>query len=48
MDRYGHLLDALDDEVVAAVEWAMDPTAPMPGFLEQGPAWHPGDEMPPE
>ncbi|MFJ5224218.1 hypothetical protein [Streptomyces sp. NPDC088400] len=33
MDRYGHLLDALDDEVMAAVEWAMDPTAPLPGFL---------------
>nr|WP_237302837.1 tyrosine-type recombinase/integrase [Streptomyces sp. S063] len=34
VDRYGHLLDALDDEVMAAVEWAMDPTAPLPGFLE--------------
>ncbi|MYT99967.1 MULTISPECIES: site-specific integrase [unclassified Streptomyces] len=33
VDRYGHLLDALDDEVMAAVEWAMDPTAPLPGFL---------------
>ncbi|MEU4659333.1 site-specific integrase [Streptomyces sp. NPDC023723] len=35
VDTYGHLLDALDDEVVAAVEWAMDPTAPLPGFLVQ-------------
>ncbi|MGP8300527.1 hypothetical protein ACTPOK_21900 [Streptomyces inhibens] len=35
VDTYGHLLDALDDEVVAAVEWAMDLTAPLPGFLEQ-------------
>ncbi|OKK02352.1 integrase [Streptomyces sp. CB03234] len=35
VDTYGHLLDALDDEVVAAVEWAMDPSAPLPGFLEQ-------------
>ncbi|SER92068.1 Integrase [Streptomyces sp. yr375] len=35
VDRYGHLLDALDDEVMAAVEWAMDPTAPLPGFLER-------------
>lgn len=34
VDRYGHLLDALDDEVMAAIEWAMDPTAPLPGFLE--------------
>lgn len=34
VDRYGHLLDALDDEVLAAIEWAMDPTAPLPGFLE--------------
>ncbi|MEU7584202.1 site-specific integrase [Streptomyces sp. NPDC041068] len=34
VDRYGHLLDALDDEVMAAVEWAMDPNAPLPGFLE--------------
>ncbi|MEU3501460.1 site-specific integrase [Streptomyces hundungensis] len=33
VDRYGHLLDALDDEVMAAVEWAMDPNAPLPGFL---------------
>ncbi|MFJ4800166.1 tyrosine-type recombinase/integrase [Streptomyces murinus] len=33
VDRYGHLLDALDDEVMAAVAWAMDPTAPLPGFL---------------
>ncbi|MQS99333.1 site-specific integrase [Streptomyces jumonjinensis] len=33
IDVYGHLLDALDDEVVAAVEWAMDPMAPLPGFL---------------
>ncbi|MFD9909384.1 tyrosine-type recombinase/integrase [Streptomyces sp. NPDC059063] len=33
IDRYGHLLDALDHEIVAAVEWAMDPTAPLPGFL---------------
>ncbi|MGW1688880.1 tyrosine-type recombinase/integrase [Streptomyces albidoflavus] len=33
VDRYGHLLDALDDEVVAAVDWAMDPTAALPGFL---------------
>ncbi|MEU6668034.1 tyrosine-type recombinase/integrase [Streptomyces sp. NPDC046727] len=33
VDRYGHLLDALDDEVMAAAEWAMDPTAPLPGFL---------------
>ncbi|NDZ77034.1 site-specific integrase [Streptomyces sp. SID10853] len=33
VDRYGHLLDALDDEVMAAIEWAMDPTAPLPGFL---------------
>ncbi|MFG2671552.1 tyrosine-type recombinase/integrase [Streptomyces sp. NPDC048445] len=32
VDRYGHLLDALDDEVMAAIEWAMDPTAPLPGF----------------
>ncbi|MET8690499.1 site-specific integrase [Streptomyces sp. NPDC004732] len=30
VDRYGHLLDALDDEVVAAVDWAMNPNAPMP------------------
>ncbi|MFE0373989.1 hypothetical protein ACFW1M_00080 [Streptomyces inhibens] len=35
VDTYGHLLDALDDGVVAAVEWAMDLTAPLPGFLEQ-------------
>ncbi|MFF8432807.1 tyrosine-type recombinase/integrase [Streptomyces bacillaris] len=35
VDRYGHLLDALDDEVMAAVEWAMDPSAPLPGFLER-------------
>ncbi|QNP71594.1 site-specific integrase [Streptomyces roseirectus] len=35
VDRYGHLLDALDDEVMAAVAWAMDPTAPLPGFLAQ-------------
>ncbi|MFE3139335.1 tyrosine-type recombinase/integrase [Streptomyces scopuliridis] len=35
VDRYGHLLDALDDEVMAAIEWAMDPTAPLPGFLER-------------
>ncbi|MGW4883419.1 tyrosine-type recombinase/integrase [Streptomyces murinus] len=35
VDTYGHLLDALDDEVVAAVEWAMNPAAPLPGFLEQ-------------
>lgn len=35
VDRYGHLLDALDDEVMAAVEWAMDPTAALPGFLLQ-------------
>ncbi|MFJ3710334.1 site-specific integrase [Streptomyces sp. NBC_01387] len=34
VDRYGHLLDALDDEVMAAIEWAMDPTAPLPGFLQ--------------
>ncbi|MFI1865595.1 tyrosine-type recombinase/integrase [Streptomyces jumonjinensis] len=33
IDVYGHLLDVLDDEVVAAVEWAMDPMAPLPGFL---------------
>lgn len=33
VDRYGHLLDALDDEVIAAVEWAMNPNAPLPGFL---------------
>ncbi|MFC7305917.1 tyrosine-type recombinase/integrase [Streptomyces monticola] len=33
VDRYGHLLDALDDEVIAAVEWAMNPSAPLPGFL---------------
>lgn len=33
VDRYGHLLDALDGEVLAAVEWAMDPAAPLPGFL---------------
>ncbi|WP_159399836.1 tyrosine-type recombinase/integrase [Streptomyces alboflavus] len=25
VDRYGHLLDSADDEVVAAVEWAMSP-----------------------
>ncbi|MEU5547753.1 site-specific integrase [Streptomyces sioyaensis] len=37
VDRYGHLLDALDDEVMAAVAWAMDPTSPLPGFL-----LHPG------
>ncbi|MEV3853093.1 site-specific integrase [Streptomyces sp. NPDC050095] len=30
VDRYGHLLDALDDEVVAAVDWAMNPDAPLP------------------
>ncbi|MEU3142924.1 site-specific integrase [Streptomyces sp. NPDC006999] len=30
VDRYGHLLDALDDEVVAAVDWAMNPNAPLP------------------
>jgi integrase len=35
VDRYGHLLDALDDEVVAAVEWAMDPTAPRPALSER-------------
>ncbi|MGW7292884.1 tyrosine-type recombinase/integrase [Streptomyces xiamenensis] len=35
VDTYGHLLDALDDEVMAAVAWAMDPTAPLPGFLAQ-------------
>ncbi|MFE3600768.1 tyrosine-type recombinase/integrase [Streptomyces sp. NPDC059142] len=29
VDRYGHLLDALDDEVVAAVDWAMNPNAPL-------------------
>lgn len=34
INDYGHLLDALDDEVMAAVEWAMDPTAPLPGFLQ--------------
>lgn len=34
VDRYGHLLDALDDEVMAAVAWAMDPSAPLPGFLQ--------------
>lgn len=33
MDTYGHLLDALDDEVMVAVEWAMNPDAPLPGFL---------------
>ncbi|MCM3266352.1 site-specific integrase [Streptomyces thermoviolaceus] len=33
VDRYGHLLDALDGEVLAAVEWAMDPAAPLPGAL---------------
>ncbi|WP_228447165.1 tyrosine-type recombinase/integrase [Streptomyces paludis] len=33
VDRYGHLLDALDDEVMSAVEWAMDPTAQLPKFL---------------
>ncbi|MEU8887345.1 site-specific integrase [Streptomyces sp. NPDC048442] len=33
VDTYGHLLDALDDEVMAAVEWAMNPMAPLPGFL---------------
>ncbi len=30
VDRYGHLLDALDDEVVAAVDWAMNPNASRP------------------
>ncbi|MDJ1135588.1 tyrosine-type recombinase/integrase [Streptomyces iconiensis] len=33
VDRYGHLLDALDDEIMSAVAWAMDPTAPLPNFL---------------
>jgi hypothetical protein len=33
VDRYGHLLDALDDEVMAALAWAMDPTALLPAFL---------------
>ncbi|ATL31245.1 tyrosine-type recombinase/integrase [Streptomyces formicae] len=33
VDRYGHLLDALDDEVITAIEWAMNPNAPLPGFL---------------
>ncbi|WP_326736070.1 tyrosine-type recombinase/integrase [Streptomyces sp. NBC_01022] len=28
VDRYGHLLEASDDEVVAAVEWAMGATIP--------------------
>jgi hypothetical protein len=35
VDRYGHLLDALDDEILAAVEWAMDPKAPLPAFLQE-------------
>ncbi len=35
VDRYGHLLDALDAEVIAAVEWAMNPSAPLPGFLRE-------------
>ncbi|MFC1403169.1 MULTISPECIES: site-specific integrase [Streptacidiphilus] len=35
VDRYGHLLDALDGEVIAAIEWAMNPSAPLPGFLRE-------------
>lgn len=35
VDTYGHLLDALDEEVMAAVEWAMDSTAPLPDFLAE-------------
>ncbi|MFF3554631.1 tyrosine-type recombinase/integrase [Streptomyces tsukubensis] len=31
VDRYGHLLDHLDDEVIEAVEWAMNLTAASPG-----------------
>ncbi|MFF4666433.1 tyrosine-type recombinase/integrase [Streptomyces sp. NPDC001282] len=46
VDRYGHLLDALDDEVMAAVEWAMDPTAPMPGFLKGAGLASAADELP--
>lgn len=46
VDRYGHLLDALDDEVMAAVEWAMDPTAPLPGFLERSGLASATDELP--
>ncbi|MFG3259034.1 tyrosine-type recombinase/integrase [Streptomyces sp. NPDC048172] len=30
VDRYGHLLDSLDDEVVAAVAWAMEPVTGLP------------------
>ncbi|MFC9229973.1 tyrosine-type recombinase/integrase [Streptomyces decoyicus] len=35
VDRCGHLLESSDAEVVAAVEWAMNPTAPLPRFPEQ-------------
>ncbi|MGJ5898316.1 tyrosine-type recombinase/integrase [Streptomyces niveiscabiei] len=47
VDRYGHLLDALDDEVMAAVAWAMDPTAPLPGFLAQTGLAGAGSWLPP-
>ncbi len=30
VDRYGHLLESADDEVVAAVEWAMSPAGATP------------------
>ncbi|WP_262009738.1 tyrosine-type recombinase/integrase [Streptomyces sp. FIT100] len=30
VDRYGHLLAALDDEIIAAVEWGMNPALSFP------------------
>lgn len=33
VDRYGHLLDALDEEVISAVEWAMNPNVAMPQYF---------------
>ncbi|WP_172386295.1 tyrosine-type recombinase/integrase [Streptomyces sp. MNP-20] len=37
VDRYGHLLESADDEVVAAVEWAMGPEgAVLPGAGDGG------------
>ncbi|MFE4635488.1 tyrosine-type recombinase/integrase [Streptomyces sp. NPDC056773] len=47
VDRYGHLLDALDDEVMAAVAWAMDPTQPLPGFLSESGLAESTSDLPP-
>ncbi|MFE3886408.1 site-specific integrase [Streptomyces lydicus] len=35
VDRYGRLLESSDAEVVAAVEWAMNPPKPLPHFPKQ-------------